>query len=87
VLIGTGRDREVVASHYRGKELNSPNDVVVHPDGGMWFTDPGYGSMMNYEGHKGDLLLKEAIYRIEVVDFPAFILIDDKGNDFFSSLL
>jgi fumarate hydratase class I len=28
----------------------------------------------------------EAIYRIEVVDFPAFILIDDKGNDFFSSL-
>jgi gluconolactonase len=39
----------VLASHFNGKRLNSPNDVVAHPDGSYWFTDPPYGAQL-YEG-------------------------------------
>ncbi len=55
----------VLASEFDGKPFNAPNDAVVHPNGDIWFTDPGYGSMMNYEGNKGKLHLKEAVYRID----------------------
>jgi len=54
----------VLAEEWEGKPLNAPNDVVVDPDGDIWFTDPGYGAMMDYEGVKGELHIKEAVYRI-----------------------
>ena len=44
----------VLADRYKGKRLNSPNDVVVKSDGSIWFTDPPYGIMHDYEGHKAD---------------------------------
>jgi gluconolactonase len=42
----------VLADRYRGKRLNSPNDVVVKSDGSIWFTDPAYGIDTDYEGDR-----------------------------------
>lgn len=55
----------VIAEKFEGKRLNSPNDIVVHPDGGIWFTDPIYGINGNFEGNKADKELKEAVYRVD----------------------
>ena len=60
----------VLASSYNGKTFNAPNDGAVHPNGDLWFTDPGYGSLMNYEGNRAGTgsvqpYQKEAIYRID----------------------
>jgi gluconolactonase len=55
----------LLADKFSGKPLNSPNDVVVHPDGGIWFTDPPYGIMGDYEGFKATAELKEAVYRVD----------------------
>lgn len=40
----------VLADSFQGKPLNSPNDVVVHSSGSVWFTDPSYGILSDYEG-------------------------------------
>jgi gluconolactonase len=56
----------VLADKWQGKPLNAPNDVVVAPDGAVWFTDPGYGSLVQYEGNKGPLEIKEAVYRLDL---------------------
>ena len=55
----------VIADKYNGKSLNSPNDVVVHPDGAIWFTDPPYGIMGLYEGFPAKAEIKEAVYRVD----------------------
>jgi gluconolactonase len=44
----------VIADSYKKKKLNAPNDVVVKSDGTIWFTDPGYGILSDYEGYKGE---------------------------------
>lgn len=45
----------VLVDNFEGKRLNSPNDVVVKSDGTIWFTDPPYGILTDYEGHKSEM--------------------------------
>lgn len=44
----------VLADSYQGKRLNSPNDLVVSSDGAIWFTDPSYGIISDYEGYRAE---------------------------------
>ena len=56
----------VIADNYQGKRLNSPNDVVVKSDGSIWFTDPSYGILMDYEGDRAASELDGChVYRVD----------------------
>ena len=55
----------VLASHYNGKRLNSPNDVIVKSDGSVWFSDPPFGIGGNYEGRKATPESPQNVYRID----------------------
>ena len=55
----------ILASHFRGKPLNSPNDVVVSRDGAIWFSDPHYGGNTDYEGGKHAPELPATLYRLD----------------------
>jgi gluconolactonase len=55
----------VLADGYRGKRLNSPNDIVAKSDGSIWFTDPSFGILGYYEGFKAEPELPTNVYRID----------------------
>jgi gluconolactonase len=56
----------IVASHWQGRRLNSPNDVVVKSDGSIWFTDPTYGIDTDYEGDAAPSEIGASnVYRID----------------------
>jgi len=56
--------RETVASHYRGLELNSPNDVVTRSDGSIYFSDPAYGRTAAFGVQRDQQLPFQAVYRV-----------------------
>jgi gluconolactonase len=53
----------VIADHYEGQRLNSPNDVVCKSDGSLWFTDPPFGILGYYEGRRAEPELPTNVYR------------------------
>jgi gluconolactonase len=60
----------VLADSFGGRPLNAPNDGVVHPNGDLWFSDPGYGTLSDYEGEAAATgspqpHQKEAVYRLD----------------------
>jgi gluconolactonase len=66
----------VIADGFDGKSLNSPNDVVVKTDGSIWFTDPHYGILTDYEGHKSAQELPCRVYRVDASGVIAVVADD-----------
>ena len=67
----------VLASHYRGKRLNSPNDIVCKSDGSIWFSDPPYGINTDYEGGKQISELPASLYRLDGATGTLTVAADD----------
>ena len=67
----------VLMDSFEGKRLNAPNDVVVHPDGHIWFTDPGYGILLHYEGERADFELPTNVYRLNPDTGEATVVTDE----------
>ncbi len=68
--------REVLASHFEGMELNSPNDVVVKSDGAIYFSDPWYGRMPVFGVERPRQLGFQGVYRIPPGGGPPELLVD-----------
>lgn len=69
---------EVLATHWNGKRLNSPNDVVVKSDGSIWFTDPPYGIISDHEGIRADSEIgSNNVYRLDPSTGEVEIVSDD----------
>ena len=66
-----------IASHYQGKRLNSPNDVVVKSDGSIYFTDPPYGLSAAYGVESEKELDFQGVYRLSPNGDTLMLLIDD----------
>ncbi|MGY4290418.1 gluconolactonase [Bradyrhizobium sp. LM2.7] len=66
--------REVLASHFQGQELNSPNDVCVHSSGAIYFSDPWYGRMPVYGVERPRQLGFQGVYRIMPGSEPKLVV-------------
>ena len=67
----------VIADAHDGKPLNSPNDVIVAGDGGIWFSDPHYGIMTDYEGFRSKQENPCVVYRSDPETGALEVMVDD----------
>jgi gluconolactonase len=67
----------VLADNYKGKRLNSPNDIVCKSDGSLWFTDPSFGILGWWEGEPATQEIAHGLYRIDPVTGELTLLLDD----------
>jgi gluconolactonase len=67
----------VIAERFDGKPLNSPNDIVCRSDGSIWFTDPPFGILGNYEGHEATPELPTNVYRVDPRDGKLSVVAGD----------
>jgi gluconolactonase len=67
----------VILDQFEGKRLNSPNDVVVKSDDSIWFSDPVFGILGNYEGHVAEPELPTNVYRVDGKTGKATVVIGD----------
>jgi len=72
--------RETIATHYQGKELNSPNDIIVKSDGSIYFSDPGYGRFPGFGVERPYELDFRGVYRIPPGGGDPQLLVDDFGE-------
>lgn len=72
-----GRCYEILASHYQGLELNSPNDIVVKSDGAIYFTDPNSGRSKKYGVERSRQLSFQGVYRLDESTGSLTLIADD----------
>lgn len=71
-------EQTVLADRWQGRRLNSPNDVVVRSDGSIWFTDPSYGILSDYEGRRAESEIGSCnVYRIDPSTGAVELVADD----------
>ncbi|MBN4059382.1 SMP-30/gluconolactonase/LRE family protein, partial [Dehalococcoides mccartyi] len=70
----------VLATHFDGKELNSPNDVIVKSDGAIYFSDPTYGRMEGFGVLREQDMDFQGVYRIDPVSGELSLLVSDFGQ-------
>lgn len=70
----------VLAGHYEGKELNSPNDIICKSDGAIYFSDPTYGRMEYYGVPRPCQLAFQGVYRLDTERKTLILLADDFGQ-------
>lgn len=66
----------ILMDSFENKRLNSPNDVVVKSDGSVWFSDPVFGILGNYEGYRSPSEIGEGVYRFDPTTGEASLVAD-----------